>query len=314
MMESSSAISAPPSLTPASSSPPPTARRLVCARCDAAQLRGVLNQTSAAVPRAANEVHMRNEGDSESESDEDDKTAAPSSQPARPRPRRSNPPPPAAATAASAFDPDLPGADREPSAAMGDLLLKGWTMLGEACPACGGSTPLMRKRGGSGSNNAGETYCVRCRAWVRYQEEGEVEEEEEESEEEEEAAAVAAAPAATERVPAPAAAAAAASAAPPPPRRPPASASASAAASISELEDSALVDARLALVEALRDATLALRRGGSGSGSGGRHGREEGGGTGNENSSDSSSCRASAARLVGECARALAAVRAALGA
>lgn len=161
-------------------------------------------------------------------------------------------------------------------------------MLGEACPACGGATPLMRKRwGGAGVvANAGETYCVKCRAWVRYQEEGEggEEGEEEESEEEEEEAVAARAPAA------------AAAAAPPAARR------SYPTSSVSEAEDSALVDARQALVEALRDATLALR------------GQQEN--SNNENSSDSgsSSCRrASAARLVAECARALAAVRAALG-
>ena len=158
----------------ASSSPP---SRLVCARCDAGQLRGVLNQPSA-MP-LANGVHG-GEGDSASESDEDEggdgiggevdaalsRLAAPP-HPARPRPRprRANRPPPPPPAAAAASDPDLPGPDREPSSAMGDLLLKGWTMLGEACPACGGSTPLMRKRGGGA--NAGETYCVKCRAWVR---------------------------------------------------------------------------------------------------------------------------------------------------
>lgn len=196
-------------------------------------------------------------------------------------------------------DPDLPGPDREPSAAMGDLLLKGWTMLGEACPACGGTTPLMRKRGGGAwANNEGETYCVKCRAWVRYQEEGE-EEASEESEGEEEAAAAAAPPARRPAAPTSTSAAAAA----------PAAAAASSAAAVSEAEDSALVDARQALVEALRDATLALRqqrRGGRGGG------EESSGGGGGDN--ETNSCRASAARLVGECARALAAVRAALGA
>ena len=296
--------------------------RLVCARCDAGQLRSVLNQPSA-MPRA-NGAHRGDEEDSASASasDEDDdgicgvdaafsRLAASAAQPARPPPRRANPPPPppSAAATASASDPDLPGPEREPSAAMGDLLLKGWTMLGEACPACGGTTPLMRKRGGFGGRggggvNEGETYCVKCRAWVRYQEEGEEgaaaadSEPESESEEGEEAAVAAAPPARR-------------------PARAPTSAAAAAASAVSEAEDAALVDARQALVEALRDATLALRRrrggGGGGGERGGGGGRESSGGTINETSSDSS-CRASAARLVGECARALAVVRAALGA
>ena len=309
---------------PSSSS---SSSRLVCARCDAGQLRSVLNQASTMA--RSNGVHRygdEGEGDSASDEDDDDgicgvdaafsrlaTASAAAHQPARP-PRRANPPAPSAAptATATASDPDLPGADREPSAAMGDLLLKGWTMLGEACPACGGTTPLMRKRGGG--VNGGETYCVKCRAWVRYQEEGEEEGEEEFEEEEEEAAAPAA--------PARARPAAAAAAAAPPAGRPAAVASAaSASASVSEAEDSALVDARQALVEALRDATQALRRqqrrgaaaGGAG-GAGGGGTREEESGSSHETSINDNSCRASAARLVGECARALAAVRAALGA
>lgn len=308
--------SASASSTLINSSPP---SRSVCARCDAGQLRSVLNRLSTAA--TANGVHEdEEEVESESKSDEDEDgicgvdaafsrlaTAGAARQPAQPpRPRRRANPPAAAAVAAS--DPDLPPSDREPSAAMGDLLLKGWTMLGEACPACGGTTPLMRKRGGG--LNEGRTYCVKCRAWVRYQAEGEEEEEEEYEEDE----AVPAAGAAR----APAAAAAAAAPCPSPASTTsagPLRRTSAAATAVSEAEDSALVEARQALVEALRDATLALRqrRGGSvvvGGGNGGG----DGGNGGGDGGSETDGARASAARLVGECARALAAVRAALGA
>ena len=57
--------------------------------------------------------------------------------------------------------PPLPPPDREPSSAMGDLLLGGWTMLADTCGGCG-RMPLMRdKRGGRGD------YCCECRAFVQ---------------------------------------------------------------------------------------------------------------------------------------------------
>ena len=57
--------------------------------------------------------------------------------------------------------PPLPPPDREPSSAMGDLLLGGWTMLADTCGVCG-RMPLMRdKRGGRGD------YCCQCRAFVQ---------------------------------------------------------------------------------------------------------------------------------------------------
>jgi uncharacterized Zn finger protein (UPF0148 family) len=54
----------------------------------------------------------------------------------------------------------LPPPTRDPSSAMGDLLLAGWTMLADTCPACA-RMPLMRdKRCGRGD------YCCACRAFA----------------------------------------------------------------------------------------------------------------------------------------------------
>lgn len=65
--------------------------------------------------------------------------------------------------------PDAPvGPGGEVSASLGDLLLRGWAMLGDACPRCE-STPLMREPaggGGGGGGGARRMYCVRCRAWA----------------------------------------------------------------------------------------------------------------------------------------------------
>ena len=45
------------------------------------------------------------------------------------------------------------GADKK----LGELMLKGWTMLSESCDTC--NCPLMR-------NPDGQKYCVNCEVWV----------------------------------------------------------------------------------------------------------------------------------------------------
>ena len=192
------------------------------------------------------------------------------------------PPPPRTAVAALAAlqAPTLPPADRptqvqDASGAMGDLLLRGWAMLGDCCPACA-TTPLMRSRDG-------RRYCVACRLFV-------VDEGEEGVGGGGQRGAGVRGPAPPEPAPAaatpplpPSAARAAPpapvpAAIPPPPR---------AAAPTSSAKADALAEAEAVLVSALREATAALEAARAASNPGGA---------------------AALACLVGDCARALKAV------
>ena len=52
----------------------------------------------------------------------------------------------------------MSSAFRNASKRLGDLLLYGWTMLGEACPSPNCNCPLMR-------SPDGQKYCVNCEMW-----------------------------------------------------------------------------------------------------------------------------------------------------
>ena len=53
----------------------------------------------------------------------------------------------------------MSSAFRNASKRLGDLLLYGWTMLGEACPSPNCNCPLMR-------SPDGQKYCVNCESWI----------------------------------------------------------------------------------------------------------------------------------------------------
>ena len=42
---------------------------------------------------------------------------------------------------------------------LGELLLRGWTMLSDCCPLSNCQYPLMR-------SPDGQNYCVKCEAWI----------------------------------------------------------------------------------------------------------------------------------------------------